>query len=83
MDQHKKVNALELRIMELEALYRNSCTHRDLLSRALDEQKEWTEQARSLVARLWDETAMCPAYQWHNALVEEAGEASAGHLPNA
>lgn len=85
MDQHKKINALELRIAELEALYRNSSTHRDLLARSLAIQEELTEQARDLVARLWDEIAMCPAIQWHNPFLAEAweeGEISAGHPAN-
>lgn len=83
MDQTKKIRALELQVMELEAKYRNSCTHRDQLARDLAAQEELTEQARSLVARLWDETALCPAIQWHNPFFADGGEVSAGDTSNA
>lgn len=52
---------LELRILELDSLYRNACRHRDQLSAELDEQKRLTESARSLVARLWDENVLLEA----------------------
>lgn len=58
LDQENKLNA---RIVELEAMYRNSCRHRDELSEQLD-------RARALAIRLEAECAACgaPAHRFED-----------------
>ena len=52
-------NRLELRVAELEALYRNACAHRDEMSRQNDELVRLLESARSVACNLEAEAAQC------------------------
>jgi hypothetical protein len=52
-------NKLKARILELEGLYRNSCAHRDEMSRQNDELVRLLESARSVACNLEAEAAQC------------------------
>ncbi len=60
MNDRSRYQKIELRVLELEALYRNSCAHRDEMARQNDELVSLLESARNVAANLEAECARCP-----------------------